>query len=489
MDDLRIKTSSGWLEGQAENGARSWKGIPYARPPAGERRFAAPERAAAWEGVRPAKAFGPPCLQPGGPAEKYGLSADTPPASEDCLYLNIWAPAKRTKKPLPVMFWIHGGAFVTGTGADSACDGASLARQGVIAVTVNYRLGPFGFLHLAPLGEGFVSNAGLLDQIAALSWIRSEIAAFGGDPAQVTVFGESAGAMSIAAMLAMPDAKGLFARAILQSGAAQTLPAEQAEQVTAGILLLLGIERSDAHLLKELPASTIMQAAEEMGRMLGGGPAMLFQPVVEAATLPVEPLEAIRSGAAGGVALLVGTNRDEGEYFIRPGSAPVPLEGAIRGVELMTDIADAASLVRSYPHTAQGQADIMTDLFFWRAALRLAHAQTGHAPVWMYRFDWTSAVHPSLARAVHMREIVFVFGNLQVLERQLGATLGPDARRLTLEMQAAWLAFAKTGSPDTAKLAWPPYGEPERMTMIFGAAEVPEAVSDPAAGKRAMLGL
>lgn len=222
------------------------------------------------------------------------------------------------------MVWIHGGAFVTGTGADSAYDGACLARQGVIAVTVNYRLGPFGFLHLAPLGEGFVSNAGLLDQISALNWIRAEIAAFGGDPAQVTVFGESAGAMSIAALLAMPGAKGLFARAILQSGAAQTLPAEQAEQVAAGILLLLGIERSDAHLLKELPASAIMQAAEEMGRMLGGGPAMLFQPVVEAATLPVEPLEAVRAGAASGVSLLVGTNRDEGEYFIRPGAAPMP---------------------------------------------------------------------------------------------------------------------------------------------------------------------
>lgn len=155
----------------------------------------------------------------------------------------------------------------------------------------------------------------------------------------------------------------------------------------------------------------------------------------------------------------------------------------------MTDIVDAASLVRSYPHTAQGQADLMTDLFFWRAAVRLAHAQARHAPVWMYRFDWTSAVHPSLARAVHTREIVFVFGNLQVLERQLGATLGPDAWRLAGEMQAAWLAFAKAGSPDTAKLAWPAYGEPERMTMIFGAADAPEAVSDPAAGKRAQLGL
>lgn len=489
MDDLRIKTSSGWLEGQAENGARTWKGIPYARPPAGERRFAAPERPASWEGVRPAKTFGPPCLQPGEPAEKYGLPADTPSPCEDCLYLNIWAPAKRAKKPLPVMVWIHGGAFVTGTGGDSACDGAGFARQGVIVVTINYRLGPFGFLHLAPLGEGFVSNAGLLDQISALNWIRAEIAAFGGDPAQVTVFGESAGAMSIAALLAMPDAKGLFARAILQSGAAQTLPAEQAEQVAAGILLLLGIERSDAHLLKTLPASAIMQAAEEMGRMLGGGPAMLFQPVVEAATLPVEPLEAVRTGIASGVSLLVGTNKDEGEYFIRPGSAPMPLEGAILGVELMTDIADAASLVRTYPHTAQGQADIMTDLFFWRAAVRLAHAQARHAPVWMYRFDWTSAVHPSLARAVHTREIVFVFGNLEVLERQLGATLGPDARRLAGEMQTAWLAFAKAGSPNTAKLAWPPYGEPERMTMIFGAASAPEAVSDPAAGKRAQLGL
>ncbi|MDG0809328.1 carboxylesterase family protein [Cohnella rhizosphaerae] len=216
---------------------------------------------------------------------------------------------------------------------------------------------------------------------------------------------------------------------------------------------------------------------------------MLFQPVVEAATLPVEPLEAVRAGAAGGVALLVGTNRDEGEYFIRPGSAPMPMEGAILGVELMTDIADAATLVRSYPHTAQGQADIMTDLFFWRAAVRLAHAQVGHAPVWMYRFDWTSSAHPSLARAVHTREIAFVFGSLQVLERQLGVTLEQDAARLSGEMQAAWLAFAKAGSPDSAKLAWPAYGDPERTTMIFGEAGASAAVADPAAAKRALLGL
>lgn len=491
MGDLRIKTSLGWLEGRTENGARTWKGIPYARPPVGERRFAAPASPEPWEGIRDAGTFGPPALQPGDPAERYALRADTPPPSEDCLYLNIWAPlAGKSNKPLPVMVWIHGGAFVTGSGGHPAYDAAGLASTGdVVVVTVNYRLGAFGFMHLAPLGEGFVSNAGLLDQIAALTWIKSEIAAFGGDPEKITVFGESAGAMSIAALLAMPAAKGLFAHAVLQSGAAQTLPAEQAEDVVSGILLLLGVERSEASKLKSLPAADILQAAEELGRMLGGGPAMVFQPVVDGEALPLAPLEAIRTGAAKGVPLIVGTNLDEGDYFIRADMPPLPLEGAIRGVELMTGIPDAGPLVRAYPHTAQGQAEVMTDLFFRRSAIQLAEAQSGHASVWMYRFDWTSPAHPALAKAVHTREIVFVFDNLQVLEAQLGVSLDPGAQRLAGEMQAAWLAFAKGGSPDHAGLAWPKYEEPDRRTMIFGAASGSAAVSDPDAGKRPRLGL
>ncbi|MEK0315483.1 carboxylesterase/lipase family protein [Cohnella sp. 56] len=491
MGDLRIKTSIGWLEGRIENGAAVWKGIPYAKPPVGERRFAAPEPPEPWKGVRAAATFGPPALQPGDPAQKYALGADTPPPSEDCLYLNIWAPLPgQAKGPLPVMVWIHGGAFVTGFGGNPAYDAAELANRGeVIVVTINYRLGPFGFMHLAPLGAGFASNAGLLDQIAALAWVRREIAAFGGDPAQVTAFGESAGAMSIAALLAMPAAKGLFGRAILQSGAAQTLTAEQADQIVASILLLLGIERAEAHQLKSLPAAAILEAAEELTRMLGGGPAMIFQPVAGVAELPAEPLEAIAAGAAAGVPLLIGTNLHEGHYFIREDMAPMPMEGAIRGVELMTGIADAEPLLRAYPHTAAGQAEAITDLFFWRSALQLALAQHRHAPVWMYRFDWTSAAHPELARALHTREIVFVFGNLPQLERQLGVALGPDARRLAGEMQAAWLAFAKQGAPGTANLPWPRYAEPERLTMKFGAPAGTGIVSDPDAGKRARLGI
>lgn len=483
----------GWLEGRSEKGARTWKGIPYAKPPVGELRFAAPVPPEPWAGMRDAGAFGPPALQPGDPAARYGLRADTPPPSEDCLYLNVWAPLSAAVSgagPLPVMVWIHGGAFVTGTGGNPAFDGAELARKGgVLVVTLNYRLGPFGFLHLAPLGDGFVSNAGLRDQIAALAWVRREIAAFGGDPAQVTVFGESAGAMSIASLLAMPAARGLFGRAVLQSGAAQTLPAVQAAQVAKGLLLLLGVDESEASRLKALPADDIRQAATELGKLLGGGPAMIFQPVVDGASLPLEPLEAVAAGAAPDAALIVGTNRDEGDYFIAPDMPPLPLEVAIRGVELMTGLPDAGPLLRAYPHTARGQAEAVTDLLFLRPAVSLATAQSAHAPVWMYRFDWTDATYPALARAVHTREIAFVFGNLPALESQLGVSLGDEARLLADEMQAAWLAFAKAGVPEAGGLAWPRYGEPDRATMIFGAPGGSSAVPDPEAGKRQRLGL
>ncbi|WP_025692898.1 carboxylesterase family protein, partial [Paenibacillus zanthoxyli] len=252
-------TMYGKVRGIQDHGINIWRGIPFAAPPAGERRFRAPEPPASWNGVRDCFAYGSVCYQP---PDRKGtrFPEEAPVYDEDCLYLNVWAPAGA--EALPVMVWIHGGTFLTGAGSQPLFDGAALALSGnVVVVSVNYRLGPFGFLHLAPLGNGNSSNAGLLDQIAALEWIRGNIAGFGGDPQRVTVFGESAGSMSIAALLAMPAARGLLAGAIMQSGPSQAFRPEQGEAVALALLAELGIDRANAACLRELPAEAIMEAA------------------------------------------------------------------------------------------------------------------------------------------------------------------------------------------------------------------------------------
>lgn len=234
MDSAIVKTKQGSVRGTEGHAARVWKGIPFAKKPVGDLRFQPPEPPEAWEGTFEANEFGPVCTQNKDIAAMLGAPAEN--MSEDCLYLNIWAPAG-PREGLPVMVWIHGGAFRAGAGSSPLYDGASMAENGgVIVVTINYRLGAFGFLHLAGLDSSYSANLGLLDQIAALKWVRENIKAFGGDPEQVTVFGESAGAMSIASLLAMPAAKGLFQKAILESGASQIIPPEQASMIAKAVL-------------------------------------------------------------------------------------------------------------------------------------------------------------------------------------------------------------------------------------------------------------
>ncbi|MFD1905524.1 carboxylesterase family protein [Paenibacillus rhizoplanae] len=278
MTGQLVNTAYGQLKGEAGNGVNVWRGIPFAAPPLGELRFRAPQPPESWSGVREAIKFGPVSLQPVSTSgTRFG--GTTPVYDEDCLYLNVWSPAVVAEtEALPVMVWIHGGTFVTGAGSQPMFEGSNMAASGnVVVVTVNYRLGPLGFLHLSPLGGGLGSNLGLLDQIAALEWVQQNIAAFGGDPARVTVFGESAGSMSIAALLAMPAAKGLFARAIMESGAAQTLNGEQGRQIAAALLAELGLQSGgDTQLLHTLPAGEIMEAAGRMAYKLSGDSMNMF---------------------------------------------------------------------------------------------------------------------------------------------------------------------------------------------------------------------
>lgn len=481
-----VETAYGRLQGITAHGVRSFKGIPYASVPVGDLRFRAPAAPEPWDGVRDASGFGPFCPQPGGGAGGvFGEADGGAGMSEDCLYLNVWTPEDAGDGGLPVMVWIHGGAFETGSGSIPAYDGIALAARGkVVAVTLNYRLGPLGFLHLHSLHEDFTPNAGLLDQIAALRWVQGNIAAFGGDPESVTVFGESAGSMSIAALLAMPGAKGLFARAIMESGSSQALSAEQARAICAGLLEELGLSPQEAGRLRAMPAAELIEAGERMKRRMGGM-GMPFQPVIDPATLPVPPIEAVRSGAAAGIPLLIGTNRDEGALFFRPDSPSVPDEVIASAMELLSGGHRVKPFISRYASDFEGRAELMTDLYFWRGALEFAMAQSSHAPVWMYRFDWTLPSHPLLRKAVHAAEIPFVFGTLPFLQ-QAGLQIPPTGFALSEQMQEAWIAFAH-GRPPGDPGEWPVYESGERATMIFGDHSL--MVKDPDADKRLVLGI
>lgn len=460
------ETLEGKLLGTESGGVNVWRGIPFAAPPVGSLRFRAPQPPEPWHSVREALEFGPVAHQP---ASSNGIrfGGTQPVYSEDCLYLNVWAPAAE-KEALPVMVWIHGGTFITGAGSQPMFTGANMARAGkVIVVTLNYRLGPFGFLHLSPFGP-FDSNLGLLDQIAALEWVRDNIAAFGGDPQRVTVFGESAGSMSIAALLAMPAARGLFAGAIMQSGAAQVLKPQQSAELAGAFLAELGLTPgADLSLLHAAPAQDILAAAARMTyKLSGGSPSMFFQPVIDPQTLPVEPAQAVADGAAGGIPLMIGTNLHEGNLFFRGEHEGAGFDQSLQVLEMLMGVDNLAELAGHYPKNWQGQAAFLTDLYFWDNSIAFAEQQLEHAPVWMYRFDWTIPGHPLLDKAVHGAEIYYVFNTIDLLQ-QYGLPVSPEMAAVSDRMLEAWTAFAHRGSPAVSGLDWPRYVRGERATLIF----------------------
>ena len=319
-----VELRAGRLVGVRKEGVSVFWGVPYAQPPVGPLRFRPPVEGTPWEGVRQARSFGSIAHQFPTDLEQMQGRLDLP-QSEDCLTLNIWTPQPDTARR-PVMVWIHGGAYLNGTGAAEWFDGTSFAtRHDVVLVTINYRLAVFGYLHLAGLSPEEVGsgNCGLLDQIAALQWVADNIASFGGDPDNVTVFGESAGAMSVGVLLGTPGAAGLFHRAILQSGAASNVTtAEDATAVAVAVLAALGLSPDGEGVtrLRELPASEIMAAygavaVSHAPDMAAARIVPTFAPVVDGAVLPQEPLRAIREGASSSVPVMIGTNRDEMEVM------------------------------------------------------------------------------------------------------------------------------------------------------------------------------
>ena len=456
------------------HGVRAFRGIPFAAPPVGEKRWRPPEAPVPWTGVRPVDAFGANAMQ----AKVYGdLDPFNEGVSEDCLFLNVWTPATSAAERLPVLFWIHGGGFVAGHGAEPRYDGGRLASRGIVVVTSNHRLGAFGFLAhpelTAESPKRASGNYGLLDQVAAIAWVKRNIAAFGGDPNCVTIAGESAGSISVSALMASPLTAGLFQRAIGESGALfsaspkrPNFARQAAEQYGVGFAASLG-----AHSLAEmraLPAETIIAATPTDHTLW---------PIADGWFLPETPAEIFAAGRQNDVALLAGWNRDEGFNFgVTLGTAQ-----SFADVVRQRFGPKADGILRLYPagtpaEAAQSARDFGGDLVIVQPSWAWIEAQvkTGRAPIYRYRFDHAPSVpegwfgdRPSAgAGAFHAAEIVYVFDTLDAFPWAYA-----DADRQTAAaISAYWVNFVKTGDPNGEGLPeWPIYTSPDGAVMHLGA--------------------
>ncbi|WP_137990685.1 carboxylesterase/lipase family protein [Streptomyces vilmorinianum] len=458
-----VRTRFGALRGSLKHGVASFLGVPYAKAPVGPLRFRAPEPVEPWEGVREARAFGATAPKRPYAPPLDALLPDPDVEGEDCLNLNVWAPwEKSAAEGRPVMVWIHGGSLVHGSSSVPVYDGAAFARDGVVLVSLNYRLGieGFGVFPDAP------ANLGLRDQLAALAWVRENIAAFGGDPERVTVFGESAGAICIAALLASPLAKGLFRRAVIQSGAPVALPGDRARRTTEAIAAHLGVEAT-ARALTHIPVERLLDAQTEVtgkGTPLTGGHS--FQIVVDGELLPRDPAVALSGGGASAdVDLLMGTNTEEYRLWFVPGRLTERLSRlALRAALWKTKVPRRTARVyrANRPRETPGEllGALATDKLLRMPLNRLADARTaGPGSTYVYEFGWRSPVLG--LGACHALELGFVFGTLDRPETT--ALTGPDApRELADAMHAAWVRFAATGDPGWR--AW----DATRPVMTFG---------------------
>ncbi len=486
---LEVRTTAGVVCGVAVgDDLHAWRGIPYAASTAGEGRFRAPRRPGPWSGVRDASTFGPVAPQQRSWLSALGAGRRTP-MSDDCLSVNVVAPAA-PGAPRPVMVWIHGGAFSVGTSAAPGYGGHELVRAGdVVYVSVNYRLGALGFTDLSRYStpeRPIESNLGIRDQVAALQWVRDNIGAFGGNPGNVTVFGESAGGSAVTTLLAVPVARGLFHHAIAQSPAphAAYLP-ERTARWGAQLVGLLGAEEKDAaKALLEADADALVAAAatlEEWVHQAEPG-TLCFAPVVDGEFLPVHPADAAVTGALPPVPLLIGTNDREGTAFARTGSTLLPTTRArLDRLFALTDPPAKARVLAAYPGR-NAVADIAGDHAFWWPSVRVAEGHAAIAPTFMYRFDLT----PRLLRAIgmgatHTVELVPVFGEVESRAARALTAIGGRAalRAVTARMQAHWVHFARHGVPGPG---WPAYDVEQRRTLIFD--ETDRLESDPRAERR-----
>ena len=477
------QTTSGKIRGSYQDKINSFKSVPYGAPTSGAARFMPPSKPQPWTGVRDTLELGHQAPQiPSGLIPEVAAVEDKGPMGEDCLVLNVWTPSLGTGHKRPVMVWLHGGGYSTGSGGFTIYDGANLARKhDVVTVTVNHRLNVFGFLYLADIGgEKYTnaSNVGMLDIVAALEWVRDNIAAFGGDPGNVTIFGQSGGGGKVSTLMAMPSAKGLFHRAIVESSSAiKGVPRADATKSAEMILAKLGLKPNQLDELQSLPMDRVLSVNA------GGGPAgnqaLRLAPVVDGRTLPRDPFDPTAPELSASVPLLIGSVETEVTFMPRQQLDSIDdtdLHARVKQAARCDD-AQADKLIEVYRKGRPGITNI--DLYLilasdtsFRAGVRTeadrkaAQAAQSNAPVYMYYFTWRSPVRDGKLKAFHTLEIPFVFENVDVGKAMTGT--GQDRYALADKMSRAWVAFARTGNPNHKGLPnWPAFATDQRATMIF----------------------
>ncbi|WP_318271957.1 carboxylesterase family protein [Microbispora triticiradicis] len=463
-----VRTAAGVLRGGREAGLAVFRGIPYAEPPVGALRFAAPRPVRGWDGVRPALAYGPP------PPQSSLLGGPQDTAGDDWLTVNVWTPEPHPAAGLPVMVWIPGGGYVSGNAGLPEYDAGHLAASGIVVVTLNYRLGIEGFA----LIDGAPANRGLLDQVAALQWVRDNIRAFGGDPGRVTVFGESAGGGSVAALLAMPRAAALFRRAVAQSVPGTFFSPELAADVAAACAAELGVRPTVSGLSAVDPArlpaigdaisAKITRWRERWGQITHRP--IPFAPVVDGDVLPATPWQALADGAARDVELLVGHTRDEHRLFslIDGVLGQVTHEQTETALRMLAPGPDGARRYReAFPAADDEELYelVNADWLFRMPSLRLADAQVaGGGRAHLYELTWPAPGLGGALGACHGLDVPLVFGNLSSGQPAMliGDPPSPAAEELSARIRTAWTAFAAHGDP-----GWPPYDAERRLAQLF----------------------
>ena len=488
-----VETRQGKVRGHSVQGVQVFRGLRYADTTAGANRFRAPQPLPAWSGVRDALRNTPACPQLARPQNTdpfFSWYSAIESTDEDCLGLNLFTPGLDGARR-PVLFWIHGGGWREYSGAAPGFDGTNLARaEDVVVISINHRLGVLGFLKLDTEDERFADsgNAGILDVVAALEWVRDNVAAFGGDPDNVTVFGESGGASKTAALLSMRRARGLFHKAVLQSsgGGMRLASPEDAGALARQLADALGRDRLDPQEMQALPVGTILEAT----RRVGGS----FRGMIDHRSFDGDPFGDTAPAAGAGVPLLAGCTLTETTYYMRSDARNFALswdDTRRRLSALFETDGDATDrIIDSYRQSTPGASasDVLflasSDFVFKRNTWRMAALQAEQAPVWSYHFEWCSPVEGGRMGAPHTCEIPFIFGTTGAAGACVGE--GPEQEAMTRRMMAAWAAFARTGDPNNDSLPdWPRYDGTARQTMVLDA--TPRVERDPGGTARAAL--
>ena len=488
-----VETTSGKVRGASSNGINIFKGIHYGARVDGPGRFMPPSKPKPWNNVRDALEFGPPCLQ----LTDIGLLMPPPgslPATENCLALNVWTPGLNDAAKRPVMVWLHFSGFSSGDGGLSWTNGENLARRDdVVMVTLNHRINIFGYLYLGELGgEKYAQsgNVGMLDIVLALQWVRDNIASFGGDPNNVTIFGESGGAQKVATLLAMPAAKGLFHKAIVQSGPRmRNTTKEIATKTASAVMSYLDLKPTDVDGLQQVPGDELLLAMKAvLARNEKRNRTYWFSPVIDGIVLPMNPFDPGAGAISSSVPLIVGTTNTESTFMLMGDASNFSLDMSglhakipeIMGVDAQT----ADALIETYRkmNPSASPSDLLfaitTDGMMRRDAISLAEhkVELGKAATYMYIFSWETPVNGGKLRSSHGMENTFVFENLDAATIITGT--GADRQALADQISGAWVAFARTGNPDHNGLPhWPSYALKDRATMIFN--DQCQVVDDP----------